>query len=48
MYHLNHNQDIIELLEKLRGFQAGYPARLFFARRVSFISLVNRYIIALL
>jgi hypothetical protein len=48
MYRLNHNQDIIELLEKLREFRADYPAELLLARRLSFVSLVNRYIIALM
>jgi len=47
MYRLNHNQDIVELLEKLKGFQAEYPTALLSARRVSFIRLVSRYIIAL-
>jgi hypothetical protein len=47
MYRLNHNQDIVGLLEKLRGFQAEYPDELLSARRVSFIRLVSRYIIAL-
>lgn len=48
MYRLNHNQDIIELLERLKGHPVGYPAKLLFARRISFINLVSRYVMALL
>lgn len=48
MYRLDHNQDIVELLEKLKGLRAEYPAELLSARRFSFVRLVNRYIIALL
>lgn len=44
MYRLNHNQDIIELLLKLREFEQQYPVRLLVARRNSFIALLNRYI----
>lgn len=47
MYRLNHNQDIIELLEGLKELRADYPAELFVARRLFFISLVNRYVITL-
>ena len=28
MYRINHNQDIIELLEKLKEFRAEYPSEL--------------------
>lgn len=43
MYRLNHNQDIIELLLKLKDFEAEYPRYLFFTRRSSFILLISRY-----
>ncbi len=46
MYYLNHNQDIVELLEKLKEFRVEYPAKLLLARRILFISLLNRYCIA--
>jgi hypothetical protein len=46
MYRLNHNHEIVELLEKLKGFRAEYPADLLVVRRVSFIRLVGRYISA--
>jgi hypothetical protein len=46
MYRLNHNHEIVELLEKLKEFRAEYPADLLVARRVSFIRLVGRYISA--
>ena len=44
MYRLNQNQDIIELLLKLREFKYEYPVRLLAARKHSFIMLVNRYL----
>jgi hypothetical protein len=47
MYRLNHNQEIIELLLKLRDYEEQYPVRLLAARRVSFITLLSRYIHAL-
>ena len=47
MYRLNHNQEIIELLLKMRDYEEQYPVRLFAARRLSFIALINRYIHAL-
>jgi hypothetical protein len=47
MYRLNQNQDIIELLLKLREFEREYPVRLLNARRLSFIMLVNRFVNAL-
>jgi hypothetical protein len=48
MYRLNHNQDIIELLERLKELRADYPAELLVARRLFFISLVYRHIMTLL
>lgn len=48
MYRFNHNQDIVELLEKLKELRADYPAELLLQRRFSFVSLVSRYITALL
>ena len=48
MYYLNHNQDIVELLEKIKEFRAEYPTELLSARRVLFINLLSRYIIALM
>jgi hypothetical protein len=47
MYRLNHNQEIIEILLKLREFEEEYPVRLLTARRLSFIALISRYIHAL-
>jgi hypothetical protein len=44
MYRLNHNQDVIELLLKLKEFEQEYPVRLLAVRRASFISLLARYI----
>lgn len=44
MYRLNHNQDVIELLLKLKDFEQEYPVRLLTVRRASFISLVARYV----
>ena len=48
MYRLNHNQEIIELLLKLREYEEEYPVRLLAARRLSFITLVSRYVHAFL
>lgn len=47
MYRIDHNQDIIELLEKLRNLRAEYPAELLSARRFLFILLVSRHTIAM-
>jgi hypothetical protein len=44
MYRLNQNQEIIELLLKLREYEEQYPIRLFTARRLSFIALISRYV----
>jgi hypothetical protein len=44
MYRLNHNQDIIELLLKLKDFEEEYPVRLISVRRASFLALVARYV----
>ena len=44
MYRLNHNQDVIELLLKLKEFEQEYPVRLLAVRRASFVSLVARYV----
>ena len=44
MYRLNHNQDIIELLIRLKDFEQEYPVRLLTVRRASFLSLVARYV----
>jgi hypothetical protein len=48
MYRLNHNQDIVSLLEKLKESRVEYPAELLFARRIAFIRLLGRYIRAFL
>jgi len=48
MYRLNHNQEIIEMLLKLKAFEQRYPAPLLSARRASFILLVSRYVGVLL
>jgi hypothetical protein len=47
MYRLNHNQDVIELLLKLKDLEQEYPAQLLAVRRASFLSLVARYVGAL-
>jgi hypothetical protein len=47
MYRLNRNQDVIELLLKLKDFEQEYPVRLLSVRRASFIALVARYVGAL-
>ncbi|MDQ2693000.1 MAG: hypothetical protein M3Y68_13265 [Chloroflexota bacterium] len=44
MYRLNHNQDVIELLLKLKEFEQEYPVRLLAVRRASFITLLARYV----
>jgi hypothetical protein len=44
---LNHSQDIIELIKKIRGFNVEYPSELLSVRRVSFISMISRYIVEL-
>jgi hypothetical protein len=48
MYRLNHNQDIIELLLRLKEYEEEYPVRLLAVRRASFVSLVTRYVGALI
>lgn len=48
MYRLKYNQDIIELLEKLKALRMEYPGNLLSARRASFIKLVTQYITALI
>jgi hypothetical protein len=48
MYRLNHNQDVIELLLKLKEFEQEYPVRLLAVRRASFVSMVSRYVGALI
>ena len=44
MYRLNHNQDVIELLLKLKEFEQEYPVRLLTVRRASYLTLVARYV----
>jgi len=44
MYRLNHNQDIIQLLLKLKDREQEYPASLLAMRRASFLSLLTRYV----
>jgi hypothetical protein len=44
MYRLKHNQDIIELLLKLKEYEQQYPVRLYASRRLSFIALISRYV----
>ena len=48
MYRLNHNQDVIELLLKLKEFEQEYPVRLLTVRRASFVTMVARYVGALI
>ena len=48
MYRLNQNQEIIELLLKLKEFEQEYPVRLLTARRLSFMTLISRYVHALM
>ena len=47
MYRLNRNQDIIGLLLKLKEFEQEYPVRLLAGRRASFVTLLARYVGAL-
>jgi hypothetical protein len=47
MYRLNHNQDVIGLLLRLKEFEEEYPVRLLAVRRSSFVNLVARYVGAL-
>lgn len=42
MYRLNHNQEIIELLLKLKGCEQEYPVRLLAVRRASFMTMIAR------
>jgi hypothetical protein len=44
MYRLNHNQAIIEVLEKLKDSRVDYPPHLFAKRRMSFIKLISYYV----
>jgi hypothetical protein len=44
MYRLNHNQAIIEVLEKLRESRADYPPDLLAKRRMSFTKLIRYYV----
>lgn len=44
MYRLNHNQAIIEVLEKLKDSRVDYPQELLAKRRLSFIKLITYYV----
>jgi hypothetical protein len=44
MYRLNHNQAIIEVLEKLKESRVNYPPDLLAKRRMSFIKLISYYV----
>jgi len=48
MYRLKQNQELIELILKIREYEPEYPPRLLQARRLSFIALISRYIGALI
>jgi hypothetical protein len=48
MYSFNHTQDVVELIKKLKGYGEEYPSRLLSARRISFIELIGRYVMALM
>jgi hypothetical protein len=44
MYRLNQNHEIVSLLLKLKDVEEEYPADLLSARRISFVSLITRYL----
>lgn len=44
MYRLNHNQAIIEVLEKLKDNRVDYPRDLLAKRRMSFIKQITYYV----
>jgi len=48
MYRINHNQDLIEILEQIKLVQVEYPVDLWSARRALFIKLISRYVVAAL
>lgn len=48
MYRLDHNQNLVELLRKLSDLRTEYPSDLYSARRLAFMRMVSRYIVALL
>ena len=48
MYRINQNQEIVRLLLKLRDAEEDYPVRLWSYRRTSFVTLIARYVGALL
>jgi hypothetical protein len=48
MYRINQNQEIVRLLLKIKDVEEDYPVRLWSYRRNSFVSLVARYVSALL
>jgi hypothetical protein len=43
MYRLNQNQDIIEILLRIKEHNQEYPAHLLAARRANFMTLMTRY-----
>jgi hypothetical protein len=48
MYRINQNQEVVRMLLKLKDIEEDYPVRLFSYRRTSFVTLVARYIGALI
>ncbi len=44
MYRINHNQEIVRLLLKLKEAEEDYPTSLFSFRRTSFLMLIERYV----
>jgi len=44
MYRINHNQEIVRLLLKLKEVEEDYPTSLFSFRRTSFLILIGRYV----
>jgi len=48
MYRINQNQEVVRMLLKLKDIEEDYPVRLFSYRRTSFMTLIARYIGALI
>jgi hypothetical protein len=44
MYRINQNHEIVSLLLKLKEVEEDYPADLLSARRISFMTLITRYV----
>ena len=48
MYRLNQNQEIVRMLLRLKEIEDDYPVRLWSYRRNTFVTLIARYIGALM